>query len=301
MGVRPVVFGHCVIVAQEGRVATVRWGVGSGRAAQMPFSTSRTRRRDGNGPRSDGTEQQSKCGAACAAPDRVRYVALSLEQLRYQLETRVCPEFVRINSLPRGCGSAVVVVSHLPWEPACVEATARRSAHLERVVVGKPNPAERKLVDPRRGDQLIVIANIVPPTPKTRLNQKVLLYNSLFVRREDHPTSSPIIWMMCGSESLDARQQPGRIRASKATSAVVATAATMLLAVVLSCSPASRTLCIWQIDPTAHKSHTPRRGARRVRRTHSSSPCVMNPLNQIVILHPGQFRMQNSKPIPSGA
>ena len=27
----------------------------------------------------------------------------------------------------------------------------------------------------------------------------------------------------------------------------------------------------------------------------------MNPRNQIVILHPGQFRMQNSKPIPSGA
>ena len=27
----------------------------------------------------------------------------------------------------------------------------------------------------------------------------------------------------------------------------------------------------------------------------------MNPRNQIVILHPGQFTMQNSKPIPSGA
>ena len=38
MGVRPVVFGHGVIVAQEGRIAAVRWGVGSGRAAQMPFS-----------------------------------------------------------------------------------------------------------------------------------------------------------------------------------------------------------------------------------------------------------------------
>ena len=28
---------------------------------------------------------------------------------------------------------------------------------------------------------------------------------------------------------------------------------------------------------------------------------LMNPDNQIVILLPGQFRMQNSKPIPSGA
>eukprot|EP01043_Picozoa_sp_COSAG02_P014326 COSAG02_NODE_589_length_19902_cov_119.928939_5_plen_62_part_00 len=27
----------------------------------------------------------------------------------------------------------------------------------------------------------------------------------------------------------------------------------------------------------------------------------MNPRNQIVILHSGHFRMQNSKPIPSGA
>lgn len=83
------------------------------------------------------------------APDRVRNVTLSLEQLRYQLEAWVCSEFVRIHALPRSRFTAVVIVSHLPRQPACVEAAARWSTHLKRVVVGKPNPAERELVDPR--------------------------------------------------------------------------------------------------------------------------------------------------------
>jgi hypothetical protein len=41
---------------------------------------------------------------------------------------------------------------------------------------------------------------------------------------------------------------------------------------------------------------------RRVPRKHAFLRVGrINPDNQIVILHSGQFRMQNSKPIPSGA
>eukprot|EP01043_Picozoa_sp_COSAG02_P116529 COSAG02_NODE_52959_length_304_cov_3.185366_1_plen_47_part_01 len=37
-----------------------------------------------------------------------------------------------------------------------------------------------------------------------------------------------MMWMMCGSESLDARQQVCRARASKATNAGIAAAAAIL-------------------------------------------------------------------------
>ncbi len=53
---------------------------------------------------------------------------------------------------------------------------------------------------------------------------------------------------------------------------------------------------------TPARSRRARSRAPTSRRTHSFLRVGgMNPLNQIVILLPGQFRMQNSKPIPSGA
>lgn len=43
-----------------------------------------------------------------------------------------------------------------------METAARRSTHLERVMVGQPDATECELVDPGRADQFVVIADIVP-------------------------------------------------------------------------------------------------------------------------------------------
>ena len=95
-------------------------------------------------------------------PNRMRHIPLGLQQLRQQLEAWVGSELVRVHRFPRGRFTTVVIITHLPREPARVEPAARWSTYLEGVVVGEPNPTEREPIDPRRRDQVIVVSEVVP-------------------------------------------------------------------------------------------------------------------------------------------